>query len=57
MLINYLNELRRLQERRAKMKHPHTFSCKLMARLEDEIKLEHGTKDLIDRFDVWKASR
>ena len=38
------------------MKYPHTSSRKLMARLEDEIKLQHRTKDPIDRFDVWKAS-
>ena len=39
------------------MKYPHTFSHKSIARLEDEIKLQHGTQDPIDRFYVWKASR
>ena len=58
MLIIYLNELRRLQqERRAKMKYPYTSSHKSMVRFEDKIKLECGTKDPINRFDVWKASR
>ena len=28
-----------------------------MVRLEDEIKLQCGTQDPIDIFDVWKASR
>ena len=39
------------------MQYPHTSSCKAIARLEDEIKLQHGTQDPIDRFDIWKASR
>ena len=57
MLIIYLKELRRLQqERRAKMKYPHTSSRKSLARLEAEIKLQRGKTEPIERFDVWKAS-
>ena len=41
MIIIYLKKLRRLQqERRAKMKYPHT----------DEIMLKHGIKDPSDRL-------
>ena len=48
MLIICLKELRRLQqERRAQIKYPHTSSRKSLARLEDEIKLQRGHKDLL----------
>ena len=57
MLIIYLKELRRLQqERGAQMKYSHTSSCKSLARLKAEIKLQLGTDIPIERFDVWKAS-
>ena len=39
------------------MKYPHASSRKSLVSLEVEIKLQHGTRDLSDRFDVWKASR
>ena len=38
------------------MKYPHTSSRKSLARLEAEIKLQHGTDEPIERFDVWKSS-
>ena len=39
------------------MKYPHTSSHKLLVRLQYEIKLQHGTDEPIDRYNVWKASR
>ena len=38
------------------MKYPHTCSNNLLVRLENEIKLQRGTDELIDEYDVWKAS-